>query len=156
VLPWVTVKCLDSKVLALNIKRISSDWLKIYHYPLYMLETFVEQDRFKRTCYKAANWIRVGETKGTSNLKVTRKKGHKHLQCLSLLSNYQFKKQFVKIMPNGDIQGGYTKMIISLIDFSFVRSLTAHSYSIKKALRPTCDLKVMIRLLFFCWSCSGI
>jgi len=37
VLPWVKVKCLASKVLALNIKRISSDWLKIYHYPLYML-----------------------------------------------------------------------------------------------------------------------
>ncbi|MCK5543391.1 MAG: DUF4338 domain-containing protein [Desulfobacterales bacterium] len=74
VLPWVTVKCLASKVLALNIKRISSDWLKVYNYPLYMLETFVEQDRFKGTCYKASNWIRVGQTKGTS------KKGHKHLK----------------------------------------------------------------------------
>ena len=39
-----------------------------------MLETFVEQDRFKGTCYKASNWIRVGETKGTS------KKGNKHLK----------------------------------------------------------------------------
>jgi len=74
VLPWVTVKCLASKILALNIKRISSDWVNIYHYPLYMLETFIEQDRFKGTCYQAANWIRVGETKGTS------KKGHKHLK----------------------------------------------------------------------------
>ncbi|MCK5838116.1 MAG: DUF4338 domain-containing protein, partial [Desulfobacula sp.] len=74
VLPWVVVNCLASKVMALNIKRISADWLKIYHYPLYMLETFVEQDRFKGTCYKASNWICVGETKGTS------KKGHKHLK----------------------------------------------------------------------------
>ena len=74
VLPWVTVKCLASKVLSLNIKRISTDWIKIYNYPLYMLETFVEQDRFKGTCYKASNWIHVGETKGTS------KKGHKHLK----------------------------------------------------------------------------
>jgi hypothetical protein len=49
VLPWVTVKCLASKVMALNIKRISSDWLKVYHYPLYLLETFVEQGRFKGT-----------------------------------------------------------------------------------------------------------
>jgi len=47
VLPWVTVKCLASKVMALNIKRISSDWLKVYNYPLYMLETFVEQDRLR-------------------------------------------------------------------------------------------------------------
>lgn len=50
---------------------------------------------------------------------------------LHLLSNYQFKKRFVKILPNGDIQGGYAKMITSLIDFSFIRSLVAHRYSIK-------------------------
>ena len=55
---------------------------------------------------------------------------------LSLLSRYKFKKRFVKIMPNGDIQGGYAKMIISLIDFSFIRSLVAHRYSIKG---PPCD-----------------
>ena len=48
---------------------------------------------------------------------------------LNFLSNYRFKKRFVKILPNGDIQGGYTKMITSLIDFSFVRSLVAHCYS---------------------------
>ena len=50
---------------------------------------------------------------------------------LWLLSNYQFKKRFVNILPNGDIQGGYAKMITSLIDFSFIRSLVAHCYSIK-------------------------
>ncbi|MBC8418129.1 MAG: transposase [Desulfobacterales bacterium] len=50
---------------------------------------------------------------------------------LSLLSHYEFKKRFVKIMPNGDIQGGYAKMIISLINFSFIRSLVAHCYSAK-------------------------
>ena len=50
---------------------------------------------------------------------------------LSPLSNYEFKKRFVKILPNGDIEGGYAKMITSLIDFSFIRSLVAHRYSIK-------------------------
>ena len=48
---------------------------------------------------------------------------------LNFLSNYRFKKRFVKILSNGDIQGGYTKMITSLIDFSFIRSLVAHCYS---------------------------
>jgi len=47
----------------------------------------------------------------------------------SLLSHYEFKKQFVKIFPNGSVQGGYAKMITSLIDFSFIRSLVAHRYS---------------------------
>jgi hypothetical protein len=73
ILPWVSVKCLASKILALNAKRISNDWLDVYHHPLYLLETFVEQNRFKGTCYKAANWIKVGQTKGTA------KRGHDHL-----------------------------------------------------------------------------
>jgi hypothetical protein len=72
VLPWVQVKCLASKVLALNIKSISDDWMAVYHHPLYLLETFVEQKRFKGTCYKAANWVRVGQTKGIA------KSGHDH------------------------------------------------------------------------------
>jgi hypothetical protein len=48
---------------------------------------------------------------------------------ISLLSNYQFKKHFVKIFPDGSVQGGYTKMITFLIDFSFIRSLVADCYS---------------------------
>ena len=73
ILPWVSVKCLASKLLGLTAKRISDDWLKIYNHPLYLLETFVEKNRFAGTCYKAANWLRVGQTKGIA------KKGHDHL-----------------------------------------------------------------------------
>jgi len=50
---------------------------------------------------------------------------------LHLLSRYRFKKRFVKIFPNGDVQGGMCRMITSLIDFSFVRSLVAHRYTTK-------------------------
>ena len=49
----------------------------------------------------------------------------------ALLSKYRFKKRFVDILPNGDVRGGYAKMITSLIDFSFIRSMVAHCY------RPT-------------------
>ena len=73
ILPWVSIKCLASRILALNVKRIAQDWLKIYHHPIHLLETFVERDRFRGTCYQAANWIRVGETKGMA------KRGHRHL-----------------------------------------------------------------------------
>jgi len=48
---------------------------------------------------------------------------------LFLLSNYHFKKRFVKICSNGDIKGGYCRMITSLIDFSFIRSIVANCYS---------------------------
>ncbi len=73
ILPWISVKYLASKTLAINARRISDDWLKIYNHPLYLLETFVEKNRFKGTCYKAANWTCVGQTKGTA------KRGHDHL-----------------------------------------------------------------------------
>ncbi len=73
ILPWITVKFLASKLLALNAKRIFNDWMRVYNHPLYLLESFVEKNRFKGTCYKAANWIRVGQTKGTA------KRGHDHL-----------------------------------------------------------------------------
>ena len=72
ILNWVSVKYLASKVLALNAKSISDDWIEIYNHPLYLLETFVEKNRFKGTCYRAANWICVGQTKGTA------KKGNDH------------------------------------------------------------------------------
>jgi len=49
---------------------------------------------------------------------------------LSMLSHYKFKKRFVKILPDGSIEGGMCKMITSLIDFSFIRSLVQDRYSV--------------------------
>jgi len=66
ILPWVKVPHLASHILGLIVRRIASDWQGKYGHPLYMLETFVEKERFKGTCYKAANWIYVGETTGRS------------------------------------------------------------------------------------------
>jgi hypothetical protein len=64
ILPWVKVSHLASHILSLVSRRISSDWTAKYGHPLYMLETFVERERFLGTCYKAANWIYVGKTTG--------------------------------------------------------------------------------------------
>jgi len=62
--PWIHIPHLASHILALICRRISSDWMAKYGHPVYLLETFVECDRFQGTCYKAANWIRVGVTSG--------------------------------------------------------------------------------------------
>jgi hypothetical protein len=64
ILPWVSVKWLASHILAKIAKRITDDWQRKYGHPVYLLETFVETDRFKGTCYRAANWVKVGETRG--------------------------------------------------------------------------------------------
>ena len=66
ILPWVLQKNLASKVLALNLKRLSRDFEMVYGHPLYLAETFVDESRFKGTCYKASNWKHVGYTEGFS------------------------------------------------------------------------------------------
>jgi hypothetical protein len=66
ILPWVRVPHLASHILSIIIRRIQSDWQKKYGHGLLFLETFVEIDRFRGTCYKAANWRYAGLTKGRS------------------------------------------------------------------------------------------
>jgi hypothetical protein len=66
ILPWVRVKYLASKVLALSLKRLKTDWQRSYGHPVYLAETFVDMSRFEGTCYRAANWQYVGQTKGSA------------------------------------------------------------------------------------------
>ncbi len=48
------------------MRRIQQDWITKYAHPIHLVETFVEQNLFKGTCYKAANWKCVGQTQGRS------------------------------------------------------------------------------------------
>ena len=66
VLPWVRVHNLASKVLAANLRRLSADWEQRYRHPVYLAETFVDSTRFRGTCYRAANWLYLGQTAGRS------------------------------------------------------------------------------------------
>jgi hypothetical protein len=64
VLPWVKVPHLASHILGRMARQLSADWERVYGHPLYFLETFVDPDRFRGTCYRAANWIVLGRTTG--------------------------------------------------------------------------------------------
>ena len=64
ILPWVTVPHLASHVLSRVTRRVSGDWVAKYGHPIDLLETFVDRQRFRGTCYRAANWILVGQTTG--------------------------------------------------------------------------------------------
>ncbi len=64
VLPWVHSKGLASKILSRAARQLPQDWLERYGYSPVLLETFVEFERHRGTCYKAANWINVGRTSG--------------------------------------------------------------------------------------------
>jgi len=64
ILPWVRVPHLASHILGRLAKVLAADWQRLYQHPVYFLETFVDQERFQGTCYKAANWSYLGQTTG--------------------------------------------------------------------------------------------
>ena len=68
ILPWIKSRNLASKIISLACRQIRQDWYARYNYHPVLLETFVEIDRFKGTCYKAANWQQVGITQGRGKL----------------------------------------------------------------------------------------
>jgi hypothetical protein len=64
----VRVKNLASTVLAVAAKTVPVDWFKCYGYRPVLMETLVDKSKFKGTCYKAANWLHVGETTGRGRM----------------------------------------------------------------------------------------
>ena len=68
ILPWIRVKGLASKLLAMAARTLPADWEGRYGYRPVLLETFVEQERFAGTCYRASNWTCVGRTQGRGKL----------------------------------------------------------------------------------------
>jgi Domain of unknown function (DUF4338) len=68
ILPWVQVKGLASKILALSARQLPRDWETRYGYRPLLLETLVDAARFRGTCYRAANWIPVGQTTGRGRM----------------------------------------------------------------------------------------
>lgn len=91
ILPWVRVKYLASSILSLLCRRLASDWQEIYGYRPVLLETFVEQERFQGTCYRASNWIHVGCTQGRGKLDChkLRQKPVKEIFLFPLAKNFR-------------------------------------------------------------------
>ncbi|MBM4318900.1 MAG: DUF4338 domain-containing protein [Deltaproteobacteria bacterium] len=64
ILPWVEVPHLASHLLGRMARMLPSEWERVYGHPVHFAETFVEPARFKGTCYRAANWVQLGQTTG--------------------------------------------------------------------------------------------
>ncbi len=64
ILPWVRVSYLASHLLGWIARLLPSDWQQVYQHPVYFQETFVDLERFKGTCYRAANWLYLGKATG--------------------------------------------------------------------------------------------
>lgn len=64
ILPWARVPGLASHLLGRVAEVISADWQRLYQHPIYLLETFIDPERFQGVCYRAANWIYLGLSTG--------------------------------------------------------------------------------------------
>jgi hypothetical protein len=64
ILPWVRVPHLASHILGRMVRMLSLDWQRMYAHPVYFVETFIDPQRFRGTCYRAANWTLLGHTTG--------------------------------------------------------------------------------------------
>jgi len=99
ILPWVEVRNLASCILGAAAKRLGNDWTERYGYEPVLLETFVERSRFRGTCYRAANWIHVGDTQGRGKLD----RQHRGLSTVKHIYVYPLHKRFrQKLCPTPD------------------------------------------------------
>jgi hypothetical protein len=64
ILPWVKVPHLASHLLGWMARHLPAEWQRVYGHPVHLFETFVDGERFRGTCYRAANWVWVGRTTG--------------------------------------------------------------------------------------------
>ena len=68
IFPWVTSRNLASRILSGVVQQLPRDWQVRYGYRPVLLETFIDTERFRGTCYRAANWSKVGQTQGRGKL----------------------------------------------------------------------------------------
>src|SRR3989339_572639 len=91
ILPWVGIPHLASHLLGMMVRRISSDWERIYAHEVVFLESFVDPERgFTGTCYRAANWVYLGRTTGRGKDDSTNKAN----RSLKLVFGYPLRKDF--------------------------------------------------------------
>jgi hypothetical protein len=94
ILPWIQSKGLASKILSKVARQLPDDWHRRYGYRPVLFETFVESERHRGTCYKAANWVHVGQTAGRG------KKSRVHHQIIPIkdIWLYPLRKDFARIL----------------------------------------------------------
>ncbi|MHC1727313.1 MAG: DUF4338 domain-containing protein [Syntrophobacteraceae bacterium] len=100
ILPWVKVPHLASHLLSKMARRICSDWREFYEHPLYFLETFVDTERFRGTCYRAANWRYLGVTTGRGKNDNTKKPNRSIKDVWGYPLGPDFRRKLCQISPH--------------------------------------------------------
>lgn len=97
IVPWVRVPHLASHILGRMAQVLSRDWEDLYEHPIYFLETFVDPERFRGTCYYAANWKLLGETTGRGKDDQTKRPNRSIKQMLG----YALTPRFRELLEQG-------------------------------------------------------
>jgi hypothetical protein len=93
ILPWVQVPHLASHLLARMTGMLSREWQKVYGHPVYFAETFVDTERFRGTCYRAANWVFLGRTQGRGKADRTHRPNRSLKDVLGLPLTQDFRQR---------------------------------------------------------------
>jgi hypothetical protein len=99
ILPWATVPHLASHLLGRMARRLSADWQALYGHPIYFLETFVDPQRFRGTCYRAANWVHLGVTTGRGKDAPTYEPNRSIKNVLGLPLVKDFRQRLCEVAP---------------------------------------------------------
>jgi hypothetical protein len=99
ILPWVRVPHLASHLLARMTRRLSDDWQRLYGHPIYFVETFIDPQRFRGTCYRAANWTLLGQTTGRGKDAPTAAPNRSIKQVLGLALVPDFRQRLSLLEP---------------------------------------------------------
>jgi hypothetical protein len=97
ILPWVVVPHLASHILGRIARKLSADWQHLYGHPVHYLETFVDPQRFRGTCYRAANWTVLGVTTGRGKDAPTGKPNRPVKQILGYPLVKDFRQRLARI-----------------------------------------------------------
>jgi hypothetical protein len=97
ILPWVKVPHLASHLLGYMARHLSRDWELLYDHPIYFVETFVDPERNKGTCYRAANWVVLGMTTGRGKDAPTWEQNRSKKQVLGLPLVRDFRQRLARL-----------------------------------------------------------
>lgn len=100
VLPHASQKNLASQILAANLRRLSADWERMYGHAVQLAETFVDAKRFRGTCYRASNWLLLGETRGWARSGET----YRHHGARKLVFVYPLSRHAVEFLRTAEVE----------------------------------------------------
>jgi hypothetical protein len=97
ILPWIHVEHLASHILGRMAKQLSQDWERTYGHPIYFLETFIDPERYRGTCYRAANWVLMGRTTGRGKDDQTKRPN----RSIKEVWGYPLRRRFRELLDAG-------------------------------------------------------